>query len=69
MGLAFKAFCLAMGEASIASPERVASQGKVTIFVFPLKASLALQRRSLPLSKAKIASLLAPSGALSLASR
>jgi len=66
--LALKAF-LDVGEARIASPERVASQGKPTILALPLKVSLALLRRALSLSEAEIASLLALSGASFLASQ
>jgi len=62
MRLAFKAFFLAIGEAKIASLERVASQGEVAVLALPLKASLALLCRAPPLREAKIASLLALSG-------
>ena len=60
---------LAAGEARIASPEKVASQGEATILAPPLKASLALYSRVLSLSEAEIASLLSYSGALSLPSQ
>ena len=60
---------MAIGEARIASPEKIASQGEATILILPLKASLVLLCRAFLSSLAKIASLLAPSGALSLASR
>jgi len=53
----------------IASPERVASQGESTILPLPLKASLALLRRTLTLSEAELAPLLALSGVAFLASR
>jgi len=67
LGLAFKAFFLAIGEARIVSPERVASQGEATVFALPLKASVALLRIAFSLSEAEIASLLALSSASSLA--
>ena len=69
MGLVCKAFSLAISEARIVSPKRVASQGKATILALPLKASLALLHRVLLLSEAEIASLLALSGASFLTSR
>jgi len=50
-------------------PERVASQGEATVLSLPLKASLALLCRVLPISEAEIASLLALSGASFLTSR
>jgi len=58
-----------IGEVRIVSPERVALQREVTILALPLKASLALLRRVLPISEAEIASLLVLSGALFLTSR
>jgi len=64
-----KTFFWAIGEARITSPERVVSQGEATVLVLPLKTSLALLRRVLPLSEAEIASLLALSGASFLISR
>ena len=64
-----KAFFWAICEARIASAKRVASQGEATVLTLPLKASLALWRGVLPLSKAEIASLLALSGASFLTSR
>jgi len=67
MGLVCKAFSLAISEARIVSPKRVASQSEATILALPLKVRLALLRRVLPLSEAEIASLLALSGASSLA--
>ena len=60
---------MAIGEAKIALPERVASYGETTVLVLPLEANLGLLRRALPSSEAKITSLLAPSGTLSLALR
>ena len=57
---------LAVGEAGIASPEELASQGEAIVLALPLKASL---RRALSLKETEIASLLAPSGASFLASR
>jgi len=58
-----KTFFWAIGEARIASLERVASQGEATVLALPLKASLALLSRVLPVSEAEIVSLLALSGA------
>ena len=58
-----KTFFWAIGEARIASPERVTSQGEATILALPLKASLGLLRGVLPVSEAEIASLLALSSA------
>ena len=60
---------LAIGEARIASPEKVASQGEAIILALILKASLALRSRVLSLSEAEIVSLLALSGASFLTSR
>jgi len=56
-----------LGEARIVLPKRVAYEA--TVFALPLQASLALLRRVLPVSEAKIASLLALSGASFLTSR
>ena len=50
-------------------PERVASQGESTFLALPLKASLALLHRVLPVSEVEIAPLLALSGASFLTSR
>ena len=69
LGLSLKAFLLVIGKAKIALPKRVASQGEATILVLPLEVNLALLHRALSSSEAKIASLLAPNGVLSLASR
>jgi len=52
-----KAFILVIGEARIALPERVASQGEATVLALPLEARLALLRRALPLSEAISAEL------------
>ena len=60
---------MAISKVRIALPERVASQGEATFSALHLKASLALLRRAPPLSEAKIALLLALSGALSLTLR
>jgi len=64
-----KTFFWAIGEARIASPERVASQGETTVLALPLKASLALLRGVIPVSGIEIASLLALNGASFLTSR
>ena len=64
-----KTFFWAIGEARIASPKRVASQGEATILALPLKASLALLHGVLLVSEAEIASLLVLSGASILTSR
>ena len=69
MGLDLKTFFWAIGEARIASPERVALQGETTVLALPLKASLALLRGVLPVSEAETALLLALSGASFLTSR
>ena len=69
LGLAVKTFFWAIGEARIASPERVASQSEATVLALPLKASLALLRGFLPVSEAEIVSLLSLSGASFLTSR
>jgi len=60
---------LAVSEARIASPKKVASQGEATVLALPLKASLALHNRVFSLSEIVIASLLALSGASFLAPR
>ena len=60
---------MAIGEARIASPERVASQGEATILALPFKESLALICKAFSSSEFKIIALLAPSGALSFDSR
>jgi len=44
--------------ASPVLPERVASQGEATVLTLPLKVSLALLCRVLPVSETEIASLL-----------
>ena len=64
-----KTFFWAIGEARIASPERVVSQGEAAVLALPLKASLALLLGVLPMSEAEIALLLALSGASFLTSR
>jgi len=69
LGLALKAFFLAIGEARMASLERVVSQGETIILALSLKVSLALLHRALPLSEAEIASLLALCGASFLTSQ
>ena len=58
---------MAIGEARIASPERVTSQGEATVLVLPLEVNLALLCRAFSSSEDKIASLLASGGTLSLA--
>ena len=61
-----KAFFFVIGEARIASPERVASPCEATVLALPLEVSLALLRNVFPSREVKIASLLAPNGALFL---
>ena len=53
----------------IVLPERVASQDESTFLALPLKASLALLGRVLPVSEAEIASLLALNGTSFLTSQ
>ena len=65
--LSLKGFFV-IGEARIASPERVASQSETAALILLLEANLGLSCRAFPLSEVRIASLLAPSGALFLAS-
>jgi len=64
-----KTFFWAIGEARIASPKRVVSQGEATVLALHLKASFALLHGVLPASEAEIASRLALSGASFLTSR
>ena len=59
---------MAIGEAKIASPGRVASEDEVTVIVLPLEANLAPQCRVFSASEIRRASLLALSHALPLAS-
>jgi len=69
LGLALKAFFLAIDESKIVKPKRLSSQGEAVVLVLPLEANFALLCRAFPSSEAKIASPLAPSGTLSLTSQ
>ena len=46
---------LAIGEARIASPEELVSQGEATILTLPLKSSLALHNKVFSLSEVVLA--------------
>ena len=69
LSFALKAGFLAVDEARITSPEKLASRSEADAVVLPVEVNLALHSSALALSYVGVVSLLAPSGASLLASR